>query len=333
MADESEIAITIVPDEVANVESATTVEKKEAPVQKTAAAAADDPAKELKSQFEALQKKSDEDNRRRIAAENEAAQARREAEESRKRESSSHLDTITTAISAAQQEAEAAKQAYKIARASNDIDAEAEATDRLAIARADIRRLDEAKQDLEARAKRPQPKPERETALDPVEAFARGRTQPTADWIRAHPEYVRSERGMKKLAAADAVAQAEDLIPDTPEYFAKVEEYLGIRKAAAEDAPTEAAQVKPQPKRSAAPPVAPGSSVSGTGNGNGSHNGQSVTLTAREAAAATDGTHVYNYDDPKGKFKKGDPIGVQEFARRKLALQRQGAYDRSFTEQ
>ena len=60
-----------------------------------------------------------------------------------------------------------------------------------------------------------------------------------------------------------------------------------------------------------------------------------VKLTAGEARAATDGTHTWNYDDPSGKarFKKGDPIGVQEFARRKKMLTEQGAYDKIAVQQ
>ena len=86
----------------------------------------------------------------------------------------------------------------------------------------------------------------------------------------------------------------------------------------------------PAPKpRSVAPPVAPTAAVSSNGNGQG---GAPVTLTKREAASATDGTLVWNWDDPKGKFKKGDPIGLQEMARRKVNGMKRGLYDRSFNE-
>ena len=60
-----------------------------------------------------------------------------------------------------------------------------------------------------------------------------------------------------------------------------------------------------------------------------------MRLSKGEAASATDGTLTWNYDDPSGqkRFKKGDVIGVQEFARRKLALKESGQYDKSLTEQ
>jgi hypothetical protein len=56
-------------------------------------------------------------------------------------------------------------------------------------------------------------------------------------------------------------------------------------------------------------------------------------LTKNEAASATDGTLVWNYSDPKGKFKKGEPIGIAEMARRKKTMKEQGLYDKSYMEQ
>ena len=334
MADEAELQITIIPDEEANVANANqTVEVKKDTVQ----AEVKDPAMlELMSQYKELETNSAEKQRKadeRIRVEVEARQAaEREAESAKKSQTNSHLDTITTAISASEQDIEGAKAAIRSAKSSGDIEAEIEAQDRLAKARATQLRLDEAKQDIEARIKAPPPKREQPASVDPVEAFARTRTQETADWIRAHPEYVKSDRGIRKLTAADAVAQDEGLVPDTKEYFARVEKYLGIGEsetaAAPKVAPTEASQVLTKP-RSGAPPVAPGASVSGNGGGV-----PSVSLTAREAAAAQDGTLVWNYPDPSGKnrWKKGDPIGLQEMGRRKMQGTKQGLYDRSFTE-
>lgn len=332
MADEQEIEVKIVSDEESNVQTAVEKENKTGDVNKVEVK---DPAlQDLMAQYKELETRSQESERRaqeaedrRIKAEREAALHRRDAETSKKRETTSHLDTITTAISASEQDIDGAKSAIRAAKASGDVEAEIEAQVRLSKAQATLLRLDEAKQDIEARAKAP---PKREVPSDPVEAFIQGRTDKTQAWLRAHTEYVRSEKGLKKLNAAHAIAEAEDLIPDTPEYFARVEEYLGIGKkeAKVEKNPTEASQVQPQQKRSAAPPVAPTASVSSSGaNGD-----RTVTLTKREADAATDGTIVWNWTDPNGKFKKGDPIGHQEMARRKLSMQKEGRYDRSFTE-
>ena len=77
-----------------------------------------------------------------------------------------------------------------------------------------------------------------------------------------------------------------------------------------------------------APSVAPVSASSG-----GTSGGTEVRLTKGEAQSATDGTLQWNFNDPKGKFKKGDPIGIQEMARRKKAMTEQGLYDKSYVEQ
>ena len=69
--------------------------------------------------------------------------------------------------------------------------------------------------------------------------------------------------------------------------------------------------------------------------GGGSGGGTEVRLSPGEAKAATDGTLVWNYNDPSGKnrFKKGDAIGVQEMVRRKHELTKQGQYNRVYVEQ
>jgi hypothetical protein len=78
--------------------------------------------------------------------------------------------------------------------------------------------------------------------------------------------------------------------------------------------------------RKASPPVAP---VNGNGASSSGSAASEVRLSKNEALSATDGTHVWNYDDPSGqnRWKKGQPIGVEEFARRKRELLKRGAYD------
>ena len=132
-------------------------------------------------------------------------------------------------------------------------------------------------------------------------------------------------RKQQKLNAAHHDALGEGLTPNTDDYFKHVEKFLGMTKQ--EDAPARKEE-KPLVRKES-PVVAPGDAVS-----NGRSAPRTVTLTPNEAKSATDGTLVWNYDDPSGqkKFKKGDPIGVQEFARRKATLITSGRYDRVYTE-
>src|SRR5277367_1401694 len=108
MADEAELKITIIPDEEANVANA------EVKKEDTVKTEVKDPAMlELMSQYKELEtnsaKKEQEATARIQAAEREAARHRDEADSAKKQQTSSHLDTITTAISASEQDVDGAK--------------------------------------------------------------------------------------------------------------------------------------------------------------------------------------------------------------------------------
>lgn len=286
------------------------------------------PIDDLKEQYSELQKKNEESERRRQAAEQRAADAARDAErfkaESANKDkvvASSQLDTIKTAIESTKSAIDVAKSDIKRAIENGDIDAQTDAMDRLSESRALLSRFSEAQEDLEVNAKKV---PEQKAPpSDPVEAFVAGRPEKTQTWLRAHSEFITDPKKQAKLTAAHFNAVAEGQAAGTDDYFNHVEKFLGIK---ADDE-----EKKPEPirQRKESPIAAPGDAVS-----NGRAPAKTVTLTPGEARAATDGTHVWNYDDPSGqkKFRKGDPIGMQEFARRKLAMTGEGRYDRSYTE-
>lgn len=294
---------------------------------------ADDPVKDLAAQYKELEAKSAEQEKAREAAEQreaaaqrEASQARQEAASARTAATASNLDTITTAIAASQSAIDAAKRDLRTAVEAQDIDAQVDAQDRLTTARVDLRTYDEAKSTLEARTKATPQRP-----ADPVEAYIQGRTEPTAQWLRQHREFVTDPRKNQKLTAAHHDAVAEGLSPDTADYFTHVEKFIGVRKETKEV--TEGDNVQrpgAQPKRpSAIRNVAPVNGARGSG---GAVDNNEVRLSQGEAKSATDGTLVWNYDDPSGqkKFRKGEPIGIQEMARRKRSMGASGLYDRSF---
>lgn len=320
MSDDTELKITIDPDEPIVDEAAAKADPKvEAKVEKPTEPAVD----ELKSQVTELTEGREAERKRREAAEQEAQQLRREAEQAHQRATDSDLSTVLTAIESEQEKIDQAKRDIKLAKDAGDVDAETDAIDRLTTAKATFLRLDETKADAEARKKAP---PKREApSRDPVEAYVTGRTAPTAAWIRQHPEYVTDARKNDKLTAAHYDAVAEGYSPDSKRYFDHVEKYLGMTQ----DDPNEASKPKPETKRAASAPVAPAAAVA---NGGTAPAANEVRLTAGEARSATDGTIVHNMDDPKGKFKKGDPIGIIEMGRRKLAMTKQGRYDRSFVD-
>ena len=268
---------------------------------------------ELKEQFEALKAKSEVAARERTEALRRAAEA--EAEAQRTEQSAqqtiadSRLNTITTGISAAEAEATAAEEAWAAAMSAGDYAAAARAQRRMQRAEGNLARLEDAKSEL---AERPQA---RRPPSDPVEAFIAGRTARTAAWLRAHADHIVDPVKQRAMERAHFSALGEGLEPDTDEYFSHVETRLGLRSTQT-------------PAKHDPAPVAPVNA----GGPAPSANSVRVSLTEGEQRAATDGTIRWTYDDPKGRFKKGEPIGTAEFARRKYIMRKEGAYDRNIGE-
>ena len=323
-----------------------------------AKAAPDDPAEDLAAQLEEQRQATERERGEAVAARQREADARREADvaraeaqTARSQVADSELETVTTGLSAAKADADAAEAEYTRAYEAGDGPAMAMAQRKMAAAEARALRFDEAKSDLEIRRTRTADDTQRRTeaprkqprAPDPVEDLISRCSPKTGDWFRNHKEWAHDAATngprARKLDAAHATALADGIQPDTDAYFDHVETYLGLREqqhAANGSANGAARQAAPanKPRRQSVPvaPVNGGGGSGGAGNGAGAI---TVSLSKTEAASATDGTLTWNYDDPSGqkKFKKGDPIGVQEFARRKREMKAQGLYDKSLTEQ
>lgn len=298
------------------------------------APAADDPVESLKSQFNAMTQRATAAEQAAIEAQQVAQQASQRAQQLETAVVGSQLDTVVSGIAAAEAEATQAEQEYAIAFDAGDGAAMARAQRKIAGAEARKLRLTEAKDDLEEQAQRrpaapdptrQQPPQRRQAPSDPVEAFIQGNklTPRSADFIRRHPETTTDPKANARMMAAHNLAVADGVEIESDEYFRRIEEGISVTKKA---------EPAPSARRPAAPAApAAGSSAGSALNGGGTE----VRLTKGEAQAATDGTLVWNYDDPSGKnlFKKGDPIGLAEMARRKHHGQKAGLYDRSFTDQ
>lgn len=309
------------------------VRKAEAPEKAKPAPAADDPVESLKSQFNAMSQRATAAEQAAIEAQQVAQQASQRAHQLETAVVGSQLDTVVSGIAAAEAEATNAENALITAQEQGDFAAVARAQRAIAKAEARILRLTEAKDDLEEQAQRrpAQPDPTRQQQpqrragpSDPVEAFIQGNklTPRSADFIRRHPETTTDPKANARMLAAHNLAVADGVEIESDEYFRRIEEGISVTKKA-----------EPQQQRRPSAPAAP--AAGGTGGGALNGGGTEVRLTKGEATAATDGTLVWNYDDPSGKnlFKKGDPIGLAEMARRKHHGKKAGLYDRSFTDQ
>jgi len=320
MGDE-DIIITIDPDELSD-------DAPGAGAEKTKQIATDEPIADLKAQFATLQSTAETATQRATAAETEAQRAARERDELAARNkdletevADTRKSTIDQGLEAAKAEADSAQADYERAFADGDAKAAAAAQRKIARAEATIGRLTEAKAELAETKPAPRKTESRPPVSDPTEAFIQTRSVPAQTWLRANREWLDNGPKNAKLTAAHYSAIGDGIAVDTPQYFEHIEKSLGIKKGDSKES-------KPLQRRPSAP-AAPGADAGGR-----SASPIQVTLTKGEAAAATDGTHVWNYDDPtgKGRWKKGEPIGTAEFARRKVAMQKQGLYDRTYSE-
>lgn len=306
-----------------------------------------DPIEDLKAQAAALRQERDASENARQAAEQRAREAagaaeraRQEASEARERAGSSEAETIAQGIKAEEAESATALRDYTAAMETGNFAEAAKAQQRMARAEGRIARLDEARSEIEARAQA-QPRteqPRREAPTQPtqpadrVDALIAKCSAPTAAWFAAHRDWAAamadptpSQKGYR-LTAAHNDALANGVALDTPEYFAHVERYIGLKTETKTATTT---------RRTSSVPAAPVSQSGGSSsNGGGGGNAREVHLSKYEAKAATDGTHTWTESDLragriKDKGQVGQPIGVSEFARRKFLMKQDGRYDRS----
>lgn len=290
--------------------------------------AADDPIEDLKGQFAVLKNTNQHLTQRVAGAEQQLAAKDQELTTARKEVVESQLDTVTSGLAAAEAEAESAEKDYIAAAEAGDFVAQARAQRKMAAAENKIGRLKEAEGDLKEAKEHPpvqrQETPQR-AAADPVEAFTQGMSPKSATWIRSHPDCVTDDRKRNRMLAAHNLAVADDIAVDSDEYFSRIEAGIAPKAAA------RAAQEQQEQKSTVQ--IRPSSAAAPSGNAGGGMNGggTTVTLTKREVEAATDGTHTWERDSTDGKHKRGEILGVQEFARRKAIMQKDGLYDRTFT--
>jgi len=123
--------------------------------------------------------------------------------------------------------------------------------------------------------------------IDQIEAWASRLSPQSGDWLRRNRDHLQAPNSDKLVLAAHYKATANGLKVDTPDYFAFVEEEVGIRNRASrrDDYEEDETEVSPlssssnsAPRRSVSPPSAP---VSRGGTRKGTIN---LSSAEREAA-------------------------------------------------
>lgn len=250
----------------------------------------------LQDQLDLFRKEQARDRAARIAAEQRAEQAEKLVDSSRR-------DALTNAIGLVESEIAQVSAAYKSALEAGDFEAAAKAQREIARHEARLVTLEDGKTALEDQsrmggAKKPLFSDVQDE--DPVEMYLSKLSPRSQDYLRRNMSFVTDPRQNKRMMSAHYEAEAEGFVPDSDAYFDFIDKKMGVQ-----DAKT------PVKAHSRAAPAAPVSR--NTHAANGDLGGKKVVkLTSSEVATA-------------------EALGLTtaEYARRKIALQEQGAFDRS----
>lgn len=177
----------------------------------------------------------------RVEAERRAAEQGQQAQRYRTEAVSREADVLNSAMEALTHERANAKAELKSAWEAGEFEKAAEAQDKLASINARYVNYESAKAAMEQNGARPATtegrveQPARtEAAADPTENFLTVFTPASQAWLRQHREHVQISNGQPrlspKLLAVHHLSEAEGIAPDTPEYFAFLEEQTQPRR-------------------------------------------------------------------------------------------------------
>jgi len=254
---------------------------------------------DVQSQLRQLQQNLETERRARKEAEVRARDAAQHANKAYSEVEDTNFQLVVNAIDTVRRENDILRSHYKEAMSVGDYDRVAEIQESMGSNSAKLLQLENGKAAMEARPRQQQVP----TYADPVEDFASRLSNRSAEWIRRNPQFVTDSRLQQKMIAAHNLAVADGYRPDSDEYFEYVEDTLKTRRqpqqetAVNTDSPMSSAS-KPAPR--AAPPAAPV-------NRSSSQRGNTVRLSSAEAETAK----MFGMTD-------------QEYAKHKLALQREG---------
>lgn len=187
--------------------------------------------KSVDEQLAEMRAELDRERAARTDAERRANEAGGEVAKSAEQVRQSHLTTMSTAVEVLTQKRMALRREKIAAKTDGDFEREAELDDALMETIQQINEISKGKTLLEAT---PAQQPRRIVRSgDPVvEGVAASLTPKSADWVRAHPEYARDTKLLNRMKAAhfEVVAELGEEIAnnETPEYFAAVEQKLGL---------------------------------------------------------------------------------------------------------
>jgi len=212
------------PDVKVETQAATEAEADQGPTQEEI-----DAWRKAHEESEGLRKRAEDAERRAADAAKRAQEADERAAVAGKGTIEAKTAAITNSIDALSGKLAAHKQSIARAHEAGDFAAVADATVELTKVQAQLMQLEEGKSALAEEARRPAPKPQPSSE---IEAQLQGVPQKSADWLRAHPEYLTDSGKQRKVLAAHQLAVINDIVPESDTYFRFIEEQVGLRQKA-----------------------------------------------------------------------------------------------------
>lgn len=211
---------------------------------------------ELKRRLETEQKARQEaEHRARLAAQH-AEQAQGHVEDA-------NYQLVVNAIGTLKERSDTLKAAYKEAMSVGDYDKLADIQEAISVNASQLselnrgaRAMKEAMDEAAERAKR-QPVEPMPRTVDPIEDMASRVSERSAAWLRSNRENLQDAQKIGRMFRAHQDAVEDGIVADSPEYFAYIENRLGIKRQAAEDNAMSEAAAPAAPRRAPQPPPAP----------------------------------------------------------------------------
>jgi len=253
------------------------------PVAKVETPKQDDGVELLKRQLSEKQREAEEIRRQKFEAERYAQKAQQEVKTYQVQAQDNQLTAFVNAIASFERDAEMLERDYANTLSEGDYAKAAKLQRQMAQVESKLIQLSQGKeavqeklnyerQMLEQQRRQPQPQYEQQPT-DPIEAQIQSVKSPTSQaWLRSHRDVLADPVKTKLMTAAHYEADALNIQPDTPEYFAHIESKVYGGE------PVQ--QTVQQPRQRQAMAAAP---VSRTNSAQTFRAGQQVTMTLSPA--------------------------------------------------
>ena len=259
------------------------------------------------AKVKASQETAEAERRARLEAEQRALNREQEAVRLRSEATTAHAATVESTLTSLAHEQSMAKSQYRAAIEAGDYDRATEAQVALATVSARMVQVEQIK--ATPRYTEPMPAYVAPRVNDAVEGFLSNLSPASQAWVRQHREVITSDaKGVRlspKVMSAHYAAEANNLTPDTTEYFQFIEQQLAPPAHNVDENEVEVIPT-PAPRRSA-PVSAP---VSREGQSTNTPRPERIRLTAEQAeAAAISGLSPIEYWKNLQELKAEGKIG------------------------